>query len=51
MREKSWWEMMLGNVFRIQGTFPNMESMALLNKKAIKLGKIIKPKGDGAHCR
>ena len=44
--------MMLGNVLRVQGTFLNMESMAMLNenKKPIKQGKIIKTKGDGAHC-
>ena len=44
--------MILGNVFRVQGTFPNMESMAMLNekKKTNKMEKIIKTNGDGVHC-
>ena len=39
---------MLGNVFTVQGTFPTMESMAMLTEK--KICKNIKTKGDGAHC-
>ena len=42
--------MMLGNAFRVQCTFPSMESVAMLNEKAIKCGKIMATKGDGAHC-
>ena len=44
--------MMLGNVFRVQGTCLNMESMAMLNekKKTNKMWKIIKTNGDGVHC-
>ena len=42
--------MMLGNAFRVQYTSPNMESVAMLNGKSNKIGKITKTKVDGAHC-
>ena len=37
--------MMLGNAFRVQCTFPNMESMAMLNIKGNKIGENHKNKG------
>ena len=43
-KNKSYWEMMLGNVFRVQGTFPNMESMVMLNEKSSKIRKNYKTK-------
>jgi hypothetical protein len=36
--------MMLGNAFRVQCTFPNMESMAMLNEKSNKMGENHKKK-------
>ena len=35
----------MSNIFRVQGTFLNMESMAMLNEKTNKIGKIIKTMG------
>jgi hypothetical protein len=47
-KNRGWWSllvMMLGNAFRVQCTFPNMESMAMLNEKSNKIGKNHKRKG------
>jgi hypothetical protein len=40
-----------GDVFRVQCTFPNVESEAVLNKKSNNIGKKSgKKQGNGADC-